>query len=319
MRRASGHLPPPARSGKNAPMRTVSLVALRRLAIAAQGYSSRSRAGTSREVEAAIRRLSCVQLDSISAVERSHRIALSCRVGAYPEEAVPRLLGSGPRLRVLGPRGLPAPRRGVAALRLADEAGRPQVVRRRRRDAPPPCRGDPGRDPGARAARLAALRGRERARGRDVELEAGEGDARSPLEPRRSRDRGPAGVPAPLRPARAGDSEGGSRRARPGRARAVAGARDQGGRRARRADRRGCRRALAAAGRRRPDPSRARRARRGRAFSSGVAVEDGGAPVVVPAGAALDPAPPTAAVLLSPSTTSSGTGRSHVACSASTT
>ncbi len=76
-------------------MRTASLVALRRLTIAAQGYSSRSRAGTSREVEDAIRRLSCVQLDSISAVERSHRIALACRVGAYPEKAVPRLLGSG--------------------------------------------------------------------------------------------------------------------------------------------------------------------------------------------------------------------------------
>ena len=42
----------------------------------AQGYALRSRTGTTREVEEAIRRLSCVQLDSISAVERSHRIAL---------------------------------------------------------------------------------------------------------------------------------------------------------------------------------------------------------------------------------------------------
>ena len=51
--------------------------------------------GTAREVEDAIRRLSCVQLDSITAVERSHRIALGSRVGAYPRETVSRLLGEG--------------------------------------------------------------------------------------------------------------------------------------------------------------------------------------------------------------------------------
>ena len=70
-------------------------VAVRRLAIDAQGYASRSRRGTRAEVEAAVRRLSCVQLDSISVVERSHRIALSSRVGAYPRGAVPALLRSG--------------------------------------------------------------------------------------------------------------------------------------------------------------------------------------------------------------------------------
>ena len=76
-------------------MRTISLIALRRLAIAAQGYAPRSRRGTTREVEETIRALSCVQLDSISAVERSHRIALGSRVGAYPRETVSRLLGKG--------------------------------------------------------------------------------------------------------------------------------------------------------------------------------------------------------------------------------
>ena len=76
-------------------MRTISLTALRRLAIAAQGYTSRSRTGTRREVEETIRALSCVQLDSITAVERSHRIALGSRVGAYPRETVSRLLGQG--------------------------------------------------------------------------------------------------------------------------------------------------------------------------------------------------------------------------------
>ena len=42
-----------------------------------------------------MRRLSCVQLDSISTVERSHRIALGTRVGAYPRESVSALLGRG--------------------------------------------------------------------------------------------------------------------------------------------------------------------------------------------------------------------------------
>ncbi len=76
-------------------MRSISLVALRRLAVGAQEYAARSRAGTAREVEEAVRRLSCVQLDSISAVERSHRIALTSRVGAYRPGTVGRLLSQG--------------------------------------------------------------------------------------------------------------------------------------------------------------------------------------------------------------------------------
>ncbi len=76
-------------------MREISLTALRRIAIDAQGYASRSRAGTRADVEDAIRRLSCVQLDSITAVERSHRITLGSRVGAYPRETISRLLGQG--------------------------------------------------------------------------------------------------------------------------------------------------------------------------------------------------------------------------------
>ena len=76
-------------------MRTISLAALRRIVIGAQGYASRSRAGTRHEVEETIRALSCVQLDSITTVERSHRIALGSRVGAYPRDSVSRLLGEG--------------------------------------------------------------------------------------------------------------------------------------------------------------------------------------------------------------------------------
>jgi uncharacterized protein YcaQ len=74
---------------------TVPVTVVRRLAITAQGYASRSRAATTAEVDAAVRRLSCVQLDSISTVERSHRIALGSRIGEYPRDSVSRLLGGG--------------------------------------------------------------------------------------------------------------------------------------------------------------------------------------------------------------------------------
>jgi hypothetical protein len=76
-------------------VRSISLTALGRVAVRAQGYASRSRAGTTREAEEAIRRLSCVQLDSISTVERSHRIVLGSRIGDFPRDAVSRLLRSG--------------------------------------------------------------------------------------------------------------------------------------------------------------------------------------------------------------------------------
>jgi uncharacterized protein len=46
-------------------------------------------------VESAIRRASCIQLDSVSAVERSHRIAIASRAGVYPRGLVPELLGTG--------------------------------------------------------------------------------------------------------------------------------------------------------------------------------------------------------------------------------
>jgi uncharacterized protein YcaQ len=74
---------------------TVSTTALRRLAIAAQGYAPRFRRATTSDVEAAIQRLSCVQLDSISTVDRSHRIVLTSRIGAYPASAVSDLLRAG--------------------------------------------------------------------------------------------------------------------------------------------------------------------------------------------------------------------------------
>ena len=61
----------------------------------AQGYAARARSGSTPELVAAVRRAGCIQLDSISTVERSHRIALGARIGAYPERDVSRLLRTG--------------------------------------------------------------------------------------------------------------------------------------------------------------------------------------------------------------------------------
>ena len=74
---------------------SISAAAVRRIAVAAQGYAARGRRATTAEVETAVRRLSCVQLDSISTVDRSHRIALGGRIGDFPRDAVSRLLASG--------------------------------------------------------------------------------------------------------------------------------------------------------------------------------------------------------------------------------
>ena len=76
-------------------METISLAELRRLVVAAQGYAPRQRRAGPKDVVDAVRRLSCVQLDSISTVERSHRIALTTRIGRYPKGTVSRLLGQG--------------------------------------------------------------------------------------------------------------------------------------------------------------------------------------------------------------------------------
>ena len=76
-------------------MRTISIPALRRIAISAQGYATRVRRAEAGDVEAAIRRAMCIQLDTVTAVERSHRIAIASRVGLYPRDTVSKLLGEG--------------------------------------------------------------------------------------------------------------------------------------------------------------------------------------------------------------------------------
>src|SRR5215475_3980572 len=72
-----------------------SINAIRRVAVARQGYTSRFRRARPGDVEGAIRLLGAVQLDSISTVDRAHRLTLSSRIGAYDETELWPLLGSG--------------------------------------------------------------------------------------------------------------------------------------------------------------------------------------------------------------------------------
>ena len=76
----------PARVSRARPERFLSLTlaALRRHVVAAQGYATRYRVARPDDVAESIRRLSAVQLDSISTVDRSHRLTLLARVGRYP-------------------------------------------------------------------------------------------------------------------------------------------------------------------------------------------------------------------------------------------
>jgi hypothetical protein len=74
---------------------TVTLAAIRRLVVSTQSFTPRFRRAQAGEVEDAIGRLSAVQLDSISTVDRAHRLTLTSRVGAYDESELKTLLASG--------------------------------------------------------------------------------------------------------------------------------------------------------------------------------------------------------------------------------
>jgi uncharacterized protein len=76
-------------------VRTISLPALRRLVISSQGYVARPRRADADDVDDAIRQAMCIQLDTVTAVERSHRIAIATRAGIYPRDTVPKLLREG--------------------------------------------------------------------------------------------------------------------------------------------------------------------------------------------------------------------------------
>ena len=73
----------------------MSLAGIRRLMVSRQEYAPRFRRAEENEVEATIRRLTAVQLDSISTVDRAHRLTISSRIGSFDDAIVPRLLAQG--------------------------------------------------------------------------------------------------------------------------------------------------------------------------------------------------------------------------------
>jgi uncharacterized protein len=74
---------------------TVTLAAIRRHVVSTQGFTPRFRRARAGEIEGAIHRLGAVQLDSISTVDRAHRLTLTSRIGAYDEGELQALLASG--------------------------------------------------------------------------------------------------------------------------------------------------------------------------------------------------------------------------------
>jgi uncharacterized protein len=74
---------------------TIGLAAVRRLSVSTQSYAPRFRRAQAGDVEEEIRKLGSVQLDSISTVDRAHRLTLSSRIGAYQETELRGLLASG--------------------------------------------------------------------------------------------------------------------------------------------------------------------------------------------------------------------------------
>jgi uncharacterized protein len=74
---------------------TVSVAQLRRFLVAHHRYATRARTSRPADVAGEIARLSAVQLDSISTVDRAHRLTLTSRLGWYPPATVSSLLGQG--------------------------------------------------------------------------------------------------------------------------------------------------------------------------------------------------------------------------------
>ncbi len=73
-------------------MEVVSLDQLRRYVVAHQRFATRARTSRPADVAATVERLGCVQLDSISTVDRAHRLTLTSRLGRYAPGTVTRLL-----------------------------------------------------------------------------------------------------------------------------------------------------------------------------------------------------------------------------------
>jgi uncharacterized protein YcaQ len=73
----------------------VSVAQLRRYVVAHQRFATRARTSRPADVAETVHRLGCVQLDSISTVERAHRLTLTSRLGRYRPGTVTRLISEG--------------------------------------------------------------------------------------------------------------------------------------------------------------------------------------------------------------------------------
>ena len=73
----------------------ISVAELRRYIVAHQAYATRNRAATAAEVLQSVRRLGAVQLDSISTVDRAHRLTIGSRAGAFKRGLYSTLLQQG--------------------------------------------------------------------------------------------------------------------------------------------------------------------------------------------------------------------------------
>ena len=74
---------------------TTALAALRRFVVGTAGLCRPNSSATAKDVEAEVRRLTAVQLDSISTVDRAHRIDARRGSARFDERAVSRLLAQG--------------------------------------------------------------------------------------------------------------------------------------------------------------------------------------------------------------------------------
>ncbi len=76
-------------------METLDPRAARAIVVARQGFATRNRLATADDVAEAIRRLGCVQIDSVMTVARAHRLTLAARVGRIPAGTLNGLRRSG--------------------------------------------------------------------------------------------------------------------------------------------------------------------------------------------------------------------------------
>jgi len=74
---------------------TLAPAEARRIVVARQGFAARHRVADPDQVAEAVRRLGCVQIDSVTAVARAHRLTLAARVGRIPPGTLNGLRHSG--------------------------------------------------------------------------------------------------------------------------------------------------------------------------------------------------------------------------------